>query len=97
MCNIDKAKELLKKVKSRTEKDLYLLEYGSLGFNSIDENNFHIVKALCERDNIPCPIYKSPEGIKFKYINDVTYNSLKHLASKYSLVFDIDNAILDTI
>jgi len=91
MCNTIIAKSKLKRLTSRTEKDLYLLRYESNSFTPLTEDTLYLVRDICNDNNILCPLYKWSGEIKFKHTQKDFYNSLKLLATEYSIVFNLKN------
>jgi hypothetical protein len=88
MCNVTIAKTKLEKLTSRTQKDLYLLKYESIGFTPINEETLYTIREILKENNMPCPLYKWSGVVKFKKDMKEFYNVLNILASEYSIVFD---------
>lgn len=89
MCNVTIARDQLKKLKSRTEKDLYRLRYDSIKFTPITEDVLYEVRAICKENNMACPLYKWAGNVKFKEDMNDLYNVLNILASEYNIVFNL--------
>lgn len=92
MCNITIAKDKLKKLKKRTEKDLYVLKFESMEITLLTEDTFFKVKMICNNNDIPCPLYKHSGKIQFKKSNDI-YNSLHTLAKEHDIFLDYTKII----
>jgi hypothetical protein len=88
MCNVTIARDKLKNLKSRTEKDLYLLKYESKEFMPLNEDTFFKVKMICNDNNLVCPIFKNGSTIKFRKNFKSIYTTLDTLASEHNIVLD---------
>jgi hypothetical protein len=87
MCNVTIAKNKLKTLKARTEKDIYVLEFESMEVNPLNEDTFFKVKMICNDNNLSCPLYKYSGVIQFKKTKDI-FKILHTLASKYGIFLD---------
>jgi hypothetical protein len=89
MCNVVKAKKLLKKVKDRTERDLYYLRNASLESVKVDSDMLPTIEIMCNGGGYNSPLYEVDGNIKLKYLSDENSKTLAYLASEYSIVFDL--------
>jgi hypothetical protein len=89
MTNVSIAKSILKRLTSRTERDLYMLKYGDGNFTPITEEALYLVREICNENSITCPLYKWSGEVKFKQAEKDFYLVLNLLATEYSLVFDL--------
>lgn len=89
MCNVTIAKSKLQNLKTRTQKDLYLLRYESIDFTPINEDTLYLVRSICNEKDITCPLYKWSGEVKFKQNMSNFYEILEILASEHSIVFNL--------
>lgn len=91
MCNVTIAKDNLKRLKRRTQKDLYKLKYGSENYLSLNEETFLKVKLVCNSNDIECPLYKYAGQISFKQnAKTPIYEILNELARDHKVYLDCD-------
>ena len=86
MDNVSIAKSNIKKIRLRTEMDLYYLNYGIANYEPLNEEIFEVVKKISKENNIICPLYKWGGVIKVKAN---LYKELNLLADKYSIIFNL--------
>ena len=83
---------------TRTEKDLYQLNYESLDAIDLSEENFKIIKDICKTNNVACPIYKWGGIIKFKPLekNFLKLLEISRLMTKrYKLIIFLKKLLKD--
>tara|TARA_R110000796_G_scaffold58413_5_gene134943 strand:- start:34681 stop:34965 length:285 start_codon:yes stop_codon:yes gene_type:complete len=88
MCNVTIAKAKLQRLKVRTEKDLYGLEYDSMNFIPLTRDTYFTVKMLCNENDLKCPLYRYGGVIKFKENEPSLYSVLRKLAKEFNIYLD---------
>tara|TARA_R110000824_G_scaffold106610_6_gene252017 strand:+ start:1485 stop:1700 length:216 start_codon:yes stop_codon:yes gene_type:complete len=58
-------------------------------FTPITEEVLYLVREICNKNSIVCPLYKWSGEVKFKEAEKDFYLVLNLLATEYSLVFDL--------
>ena len=88
MCNVTIAKNKLQRLKVRTEKDLYSLEYDSkesAEYSPLTEDTYFRVKMICNDNNLKCPLYKYGGEVKFKESDSTIFSVLRILAKEHNI------------
>ena len=99
MSVILKAKMQLEKLKSRTQNDLYHLNYESddtISYTPLSEDVLYSLRAICKDRLITCPIFKYNGVVKMKELDGDLYDSLSLLASDYQIYFNIKKHRVDS-
>jgi len=89
MCNTTIAKAILKRLTTRTERELYYLKYEGGDYDEMSETLFKVIKSICKIRGIAFPLYKWGGVINLKKDDSTTYLSLNILADEYNIILDI--------